>query len=91
MRTRASARRLLVVAAIAVVMTPWIVVVLVLANPTPPAADRLDRPTAIAWGGRVFSDQPSLTAWLRARGASYGAWAALHPYDAAIVEGTAIP
>jgi hypothetical protein len=34
---------------------------------------------AIIWNNRVFVDKHQLAKWLRARGASYAAWAARHP------------
>jgi hypothetical protein len=44
------------------------------------------RPTAVAWGGLVFSDHEHLVAWLGSRGISYPDWAARHPHAAAIVD-----
>jgi hypothetical protein len=35
--------------------------------------------TAIAWGGRVFTNPQSFDVWLRARGTSYEAWTENHP------------
>jgi hypothetical protein len=43
------------------------------AGPAGPA-----QPTAVVWGGRVFTNRTALERWLAARGASYEAWARRH-------------
>lgn len=43
------------------------------------------RPTAVAWGDRVFASRKELEVWLEARGLSYRAWPHNHPVTGAIV------
>jgi hypothetical protein len=45
------------------------------------------QPTSIVWADRVYSNKRDLATWLRARGASYEAWAARHPAPAAVLDG----
>lgn|GEM_PF-5446239 len=42
--------------------------------------------SGVVWGGRVFNSRPQLTAWLKARGASYARWASRNPDLARILE-----
>jgi len=51
-------------------------------KPAPPV-----RATAIAWGGRVFSDGGELRRWLAGRGGSYAAFARRYPGAYAVLEG----
>lgn len=89
MRLAPTIRRLLIAAAIAVVAAPWAVVARTLVNAKPVDTGSAVAARSIAWGGRVFSKQADLAAWLRSRGASYSVWAARHPGDRAILEHTA--
>jgi hypothetical protein len=45
------------------------------------------QPTSIIWADRVYVSKPDLAKWLRARGASYDAWAEKHESMAAVLEG----
>ena len=42
------------------------------------------KPDSLVWAGRVFATEHSFDKWLRARGASYAAWAGRHPSTAAV-------
>jgi hypothetical protein len=55
----------------------WLQVVRTLTGSVKPQAV-VGKPTALAWGGRVFSSQAKLEAWLRERGVSYSVWAKRH-------------
>lgn len=76
---------LLIVAAAAVVITPWVLAARSLTSPlrvTQPSAS----PRSVVWANRVFSSRSALASWLAANGASYKTWASNHRIDAAILE-----
>jgi hypothetical protein len=78
---------LLVVAAAAVVITPWVLAARSLTSPlrvTQPSASI--PPRSVVWANRVFSSRSALASWLAANGASYKTWASHHRIDAAILE-----
>ena len=52
----------------------------IVGRPAQPAAG----PASLVWAERVFPTRHSFDTWLRARGASYAAWAARHPSAAAV-------
>jgi hypothetical protein len=62
----------------------WLQVVRTLSGTVKPQA-AVGKPTAVAWGGRVFSSQAKLEAWLRERGVSYSVWAKRHRAAVGIV------
>jgi hypothetical protein len=62
----------------------WLEVVRTLTGSVKPQA-AVGKPTALAWGGRVFSSQAKLEAWLRERGVSYSVWAKRHRTAVGIV------
>jgi hypothetical protein len=62
----------------------WLQVVRTLTGTVKPQA-AVGKPTALAWGGRVFSSQAKLEAWLRERGVSYSVWAKRHRAAVGIV------
>jgi hypothetical protein len=62
----------------------WLEVVRTLTGSVKPQA-AVGKPTALAWGGRVFSSQAKLEAWLRGRGVSYSVWAKRHQAAVGIV------
>ena len=78
-----------VVAVIVLCAVPWIVVAWKLHNAKPIAPPEA-RPTSVVWADRVFTSAHDLRAWLTSRGASYGAWVAAHPDQAAILEPTSV-
>lgn len=80
-------KRLLVVAALAVAIIPWVLAARSLTRPvriTQPSASI--PPRSIVWANRVFSSRPPFASWLAANGASYRTWARHHRVDAAILE-----
>jgi hypothetical protein len=81
------AKRLIVLVALAVAVSPWVLVAQKLRHP-PQITQRPGQiqPSAIVWDNRVFSSRAVLASWLTSRGASYHQWARLHQLDAAIVE-----
>jgi hypothetical protein len=44
------------------------------------------RPQAIVWHDRVFESRGALARWLGSRGASYAAWARIHPAASAVID-----
>lgn len=62
----------------------WLQVVKTLTATVHPPAP-VGTPNAVAWGGRVFSSQAKLEAWLRERGISYSVWARRHRGAVSIV------
>jgi len=69
----------------AVIAVPWFMVARQLNNARPAAQSNI-APTAVVWGGRVFTSPAPLDFWLRNRGASYGHWASLHSNARAVIE-----
>ena len=65
------------VAAAALVLVPWVYAVRELSHPK--AVESATRPTAIVWGGRVFSSKSAFAAWFESTGGNYEAWARRHP------------
>jgi hypothetical protein len=68
-----------------VIAVPWFAVARQLNNARPAAQSNI-APTAVVWGGRVFTSPATLDFWLRNRGASYGHWASLHSDASAVIE-----
>jgi hypothetical protein len=80
-------KRLLVLAAVAAAVTPWVLTALSLTRPLRIAqTPAMPRPQSIVWADRVFSSPAALAAWLSANGATYQSWARHHPADAGILE-----
>jgi hypothetical protein len=70
--------RLAVAATAAVALAiPWYLVAHMLGNAKPAAASPV-APSAIVWGGRVFTDPNALRHWLHVRGVAYSVWGGRH-------------
>jgi hypothetical protein len=79
------------VALVAASMMVWLEVERTLRHPKPIQLAATTKPTAVAWGDRVFETRPQLKAWLEARGRSYTAWARRHPAASQVVDPHAAP
>ena len=67
----------ILVVVLGLLLVVWFWVVRTLTATVKPQAT-IGKPTALAWGDRVFSSQAQLEAWLRERGISYSVWASRH-------------
>jgi hypothetical protein len=65
------------IAAAALVLVPWVYAVRELSHPK--AVESHTKPTAIVWGGRVFSSKSAFATWFESTGGNYEAWARRHP------------
>jgi hypothetical protein len=80
-------KRLLVLAAVAAAVTPWVLAGLSLTRPLRIAqTPDTPQPRSIVWANRVFSSRTALASWLAANGATYETWARHHPVPADILE-----
>jgi hypothetical protein len=73
----------LIAVGIVVVAAPWTLALRQLSSPEPVSSSV--RPSAFAWGDRVFSGTRAMASWLSARNASYEQWKSLHPQAVAIL------
>lgn len=78
------------VALLSASMMVWLEVGRTLRHPKPVQLAATTKPTAMAWGDRVFQGRSHLKAWLEAHGVTYAAWARRHPAAAQIVDPHAI-
>jgi hypothetical protein len=67
-------------------MMVWLEVGRTLRNPKPVELTQTTKPTAVAWGDRVFAERSGLAQWLKDHGLRYSGWARRHPAAATIVD-----
>jgi hypothetical protein len=79
------------VALLSASMMVWLEVGRTLKHPKPIQLTATTKPTAIAWGDRVFAGRSGLAQWLKDHGLGYSAWARRHPAAAQVVDPHAMP
>jgi hypothetical protein len=79
------------VALLSASMMVWLEVGRTLKHPKPIQLTATTKPTAIAWGDRVFAGRSGLAQWLKDHGLRYSAWARRHPAAAQVVDPHATP